>query len=570
MNAARFRQSVRSFSEGFGRVQAGEDRLLKSVKRFEGRLQELTSTESAAGVSPLHEVAKLADQLKSAVRDAVQRWTEGLVEAAPVKRLSERYQDRAILLVFGKVNSGKSTFVNLLVDELQDAGAGMRGFALQAGRVVAVAPRFAVGATETTARIQGVEVEDRLVFVDSPGLHSVTEENHQHTKLFTESADAVLWLSPSSSPGQVQELHDLKEEMERKKPLLPVITKSDIRVEDWCEATGGITAEIRNKARDVRKEQENDVLARTLQQWSTEVTRPEISPVISVSVLAYENSHRSDDARNEAGLGRLYECLVGLVDSANNYKVGKAEQVARNYIESQVFGAIVECVEPVLSDLTERSDRHISRLDSTKRKQFKDEVETDALSKLRRIVDRHRDSKDTKSIANELSAAITAKLAETFHRELTSYEEEVAGAMVPLLALSSDEFDDFEDITMEFERKKGAAVRSVFASLGGTGGAVLGNLLLPGAGRILGSVGGELLGDEFGKLFEHTEVIIENVAVSDEPLVMSAHHLMRRRIATYVDTYIDAAIKAIRSTATFAGAVKSEIERFKKEVEELT
>ena len=32
----------------------------------------------------------------------------------------------------------------------------------------------------------------------------------------------------------------------------------------------------------------------------------------------------------------------------------------------------------------------------------------------------------------------------------------------------------------------------------------------------------------------------------------------------------DAVIKAIGSTATFAGAVKSEIERFKKEVGELT
>ena len=110
--------------------------------------------------------------------------------------------------------------------------------------------------------------------------------------------------------------------------------------------------------------------------------------------------------------------------------------------------------------------------------------------------------------------------------------------MLPLLALSSDEFGDFEDINTEFERKKGAAVRSVFASLGGAGGAVLGSLLLPGVGTILGSIVGGLVVHGIGKLFEDTEVVIENIAVSDGPLVASVHRLMSRRIATYVDTYV--------------------------------
>ena len=573
MNAAIFRQSVRRFSENFGRVQAGENRLLDAVKGFERRLQDLTNTEWTAGVSQQHDVATLADNLKDAVRDAIQGWTIGLSKRAPVRRLAKKYEDRVILLVFGKVNSGKSTFVNFLVDELGDSGAVIAGFELKAGKQVVVVPRFAVGATETTARIQGVEVDDGLVFLNSPGLHSVTEENHEHTKLFTDSADAVLWLSPSSSPGQVQELHDLKEEMEREKPLLPVITKSDIRIEDWCEATGSITAEIRNKERDVRKEQEEDVLARTRQLGLT----AEIMPVISLSILAYEKSCRSDDAHNEAGLGWLYECLVGIVYSANKYKVGKAEQIARNYIKTDVIGTISQRVAPALNDLIDRSDRCIDELDSTKRQQLKDEVEADALSKLRRVVDRYKDSKNKSRIANELSAAITAKLAGTLHRELTCYVEEVAGAMLPVLALSPDELDNFEDITMDFERKKGAAARILSSSIGASGGVRLGGLLgslLPGVGTIIGGVVGGIVGgiagEMAGKLFEDTEIVTENVAVSDERFVMSAHRLMRRRIATYVDTFIDAAIATFRSTTKFTVAIKSEIEQFKKEVEEFT
>lgn len=262
MNAARFRESITAFDRGFGRVRADEDRLLGVVTQFERRLEALMSRESAAGVAQRHEAAKLTDELKSAMKNAIRRWTGDLAAAAPVRGLSEKYEDRAILLVFGKVNSGKSTFVNFLVDELQRAGASARGFALEAGKEIDASPQFAVGATETTARIQGVEVDNRLVLLDSPGLHSVTEENHDCTKLFTDSADAVLWLTSSRSPGQVHELQDLAEELSRKKPLLPVITASDQRVEvDWCEATASVIAEFRNKAAEVRKEQEDDVLS---------------------------------------------------------------------------------------------------------------------------------------------------------------------------------------------------------------------------------------------------------------------------------------------------------------------
>ena len=466
MNATRFRQSVRSFGTDFGRVRAGEDRLLETVKGFEQGLQELTSSKSAAGVSPGHETGKLTDQLKSAIKDAIRQWTEQLAKAAPVRGLSEKYEDRAILLVFGKVNSGKSTFVNFLVEELERAGAGVRGFALEAGKEIDVSPRFAVGATETTARIQGVEVDDRLVFLDSPGLHSVTEENHDRTKLFTDSADAVLWLSPSSSPGQVQELRDLTEELTRKKPLLPVITKSDVRVEDWCETTGCITAEVRNKGSDVRKEQQDDVLSRTRQLGLT----VEIRPVISISVLAYEKGGRSDDARSEAGLGMLYECLVELVDQANRYKIGKAEQVARNYIDEHVVRAIEQRVKPRVNDLVALADRCILELDGAKRQQVKDDVETDALSKIRRIVDRHKDSRNKKAIADELHAAVAEKLAEAFDRELRQYVDEVAGVVVALRALSPEDLPDFEDVTIDFERNKGAMARSFSGSLGGAGG----------------------------------------------------------------------------------------------------
>ena len=565
------------FGERFGRISAGEDRLLGAVKELESRLHELTAAKPAPDMSAHHDVAKLAHQLKSTVRDAIRQWTRRFAEAAPVRQLSEKYEDRAILLVFGKVNSGKSTFVNLLVNELQRTEAKIRGFAIDGGNEIAVDPVFAVGATETTARIQGVEVDDSLVLLDSPGLHSVTGENHDLTKLFTDGADAVLWLSSSNSPGQVHELRDLKEELDRRKPLLPVITKSDWRDEDWCETNQQMVAEIRNKPHDVRTEQEDDVVSRTRQEISRtreSGSKVEVRPPISISVLAYEAACRSDDARNEAGLGRLYECLVELVEDASRYKVGKAEQLARNYIDNEVMGRITQNVEPGLNDLIARSERCIRELDGATRQQIKDDVDIAASSKLRRIVDRHKDTRDKKAIAHELGGAVRENLTEALRRELTRYVDQVAGALVPVLALSPEEMEDFGDITMDFERKRGAAARSVAASVGGAGaaygGAALGTVIFPGVGTLIGGIVGGIVGSlggsGIGSLFEDTEVVSEKIGVSSERLEESAERVTKCAIEKQVDAAIDAVIEAIRTNTAFAETIRAEIGRFKIKV----
>ena len=104
----------------------------------------------------------------------------------------------------------------------------MKRFYLEDGAITPFEGSFEEGITETTARIQGVKLGSRLVLVDSPGLHSVTGKNGELTRRFTDSADAVLWLTPSTSPGQVQELDDLRIELQNQNPAAgadPAVTK---------------------------------------------------------------------------------------------------------------------------------------------------------------------------------------------------------------------------------------------------------------------------------------------------------------------------------------------------------
>lgn len=300
----------------------------------------------------------------------------------------------------------------------------------------------------------------------------------------------------------------------------------------------------------------------------------EIRPVISISVLAYEKDGRSDDSRNKAGLDRLYDCLVDLVDQANRYKIGKAEQVARNYIDEHVIREIDQRVKPTVCDVVTRSDRRIAELDGAKRQLITNDVKVDARSQIRRIVDRHRDSRNKKEIARELTAAVTGNLAAALGRELTQYADEVAGALVPVLELSPEDLADFEDVTIEFEHTTGAVPRSLSSALGGAGaaagGAALGTMVFPGIGTVIGgvvgSIVGGLAGDGIGSLFEKTEVASEHVGVSADRLLTGAQHVLDREIADSVDTAVDAVIATIRASKTFAAEVDCEIDRFKKEV----
>ena len=342
-----------------------------------------------------------------------------------------------------------------------------------------------------------------------------------------------------------------------------MITKSDDPDEDWCEATERITREWRNKTAENRKEQEGDVLSRTRQLG----LKGEIRPVISISVLVYKKSGRSDDAREETGLCRLYDCLVDLVDHANQYKTGKAEQVARNYIDEHVIRAIDQCVKPAVSNLVTGSDRWIQDLDGAKRQQIKDDVQSDALSQIRRIADRHRATQDKKAIADELVAAVNARLAEALRRELSEYVGDLSRSVAPLLKLSAADLSDFEDITIDFERKKGAAARSLSTSVGGAAGAALGTLIpIPVVGNVIGGIIGSIAGDLFGRLFASSESVSEVVGVTTESLMTSAQGVMDQKIADHVDTVLDAAIETIRATKMFAEDVNSEVDDFNKEV----
>ncbi|MEJ5128452.1 dynamin family protein [Comamonas sp. MYb21] len=339
---------------------------LQQLQAWQTQLQQGLGSALAPtpGLQPSHPLAQQAQALQQQCQDLQARWAQQWSALQPARSLAQDFEQRVILLVFGKFNAGKSSLCNFLAERFAAQGQPLRFFHLADGAVVESDEPLREGATETTARLQGLCLGTGLVLLDTPGLHSVTPENAALTQRFTESADGLLWLSSSTSPGQVQELDELARELRRNKPLLPVITRSDLIEED--EVDGEIQKCLRNKTPGNRALQEADVQARAqgkLRQLGIDVSvlkRP-----VSISVHA-ARSQPGPDALANAGLLRLYTAIAEVLAPAQVYKQRKPAEVLLHHLEENLQGAIDAELRPQLQRLQQVLAQEQERLQHSK------------------------------------------------------------------------------------------------------------------------------------------------------------------------------------------------------------
>ncbi len=329
-----------------GNVQTG----LQSLNHWLSSLLHTLHTQRLsipAGMCKTHSLAPLIDDIEAALKNCRHIWAQQWQDQAAVRGLADSFEPRVILLVFGKFNAGKSAFCNLLAERFSQHGEPVRFFHLEGGQIVTTDHALQEGATETTACLQGVYLGSRLALMDTPGLHSVTLENAELTRRFIDSADGVLWLTSSTSPGQVQELQELARELHRHKPLLPVITRSDVIEED--EVNGQIVKLLCNKNPANRSSQEEDVHARALEKLrDMGVDEGLLCSPVSISAYMARQQGQTPTALEAAGYARLYESLLRIVQPVVAYKQRKSVEMLLHHLEENVWGSLSGQVLPRL------------------------------------------------------------------------------------------------------------------------------------------------------------------------------------------------------------------------------
>ena len=561
-----FITALETFDADFRAVSGKEEALKHKKDALQETLRKALSVKFSK-INQDNKLYQLSEQLKKSVLLSIDEWDQKLEAASPMKALSEQYQDRVIFLVFGKVNAGKSSFCNFLTSQFD--ASQIKRFRFENGQVQYFDEVFAEGVVETTVTIQGVELGNNLVLLDSPGLHSVNDENGDLTRRFTDSADAVLWLTPSSSPGQVQELNDLKLELEKKKPLQPIITRSDIMDEEYDEDNDDIIQTLKNKSQNVRQDQEEDVIKRVC---GLDLSVP-VKPAVSISVFAYKTYCDSDSAFAEAGLDRLFGCLESIINEAKAYKVKKAEQQIINFLDADVLGSLNQHVKPQVNALIKDSQEVINDLRQRKTA-LSLEIANEVVVNIPDIVERHAKSRNKEAMSQEINQLLEHTINDSLQKVLSEYVSQMQAVSC---ALSSDSFGEFEDITVDIEQVKGGVAKSVSSSVGVAGGAAtgayVGSLIFPGVGTVIGGALGGLLGGTAasyaGEYFVETETVKETVGVSSERVINKTVSRINEVLPTLVEKVFEDVIASIQPTQRFAERIALEIELFETQVMEL-
>ncbi|EIG23771.1 dynamin family protein [Haemophilus paraphrohaemolyticus] len=560
-----FFDELNLFANTMDKNHQKEGELKQKVEYIKNLLSNSSHFDNKA-LTNEHQLTALIAELTNSLKVKFTEWDKKIVAASPMQNLSKTFEDKIIFLVFGKVNAGKSSFSNQVVDLYRSLfpNDDIRRFALKDNKIVTIEGDFVEGFTETTAQIQGVELGKYFVLLDSPGLHSTEEKNGNLTKQFVDSADAVLWLTPSSSPGQVQELDELKYELEKGKPLLPIITRSDETEEDWDEVAQDIIAVVKDKTPDNRKLQEEDVYGRLEQKQKSEGAIKETRKPISISVYTFK-SHQD---LNKAGLARLFNEMAKLVTKATGYKGRKADKQIKNFINENVLSFLHGEIKTQISSISTQTANVLSKLEKD-RKRITDLVESNAHKHTYEIVNKHRKSRNKNAIVQDINSLISQALGQEIAKCLDGFVSSLSQFSVQL---DSSNIKDFEDRKISYQQERGAGKKSLAQAggvAGGAAGAALGTAILPGVGTAIGGLAGGLigglLGGAAGSAMLDIETVTEVVGVDTEQMEKSLKAQISSSIKQTVDRQLDHIIAQIRPLQETCNGLESEVNKLIKE-----
>ncbi|WP_321871790.1 dynamin family protein [Paraburkholderia tropica] len=389
-------------------------------------------------------LARVAHVIDAALHDHAHACGQASASLEAAQSFADRFDAKVMLLVFGKFNAGKSAFCNFIAARFMAHEKTARYFHVEAGRIVETSNVLEEGATETTARLQGVCLGDQLVLIDTPGLHSVVPENAALTQCFIESADGVIWLTSSTSPGQVQELDDLSRELHRNKPLLPVVTRSDEYEED--EIDGELVRQLCNKSDARRELQEADVRTRAKRKLGEiSVNTSSLMQPVSVSVHMAGAQGFTEQALNEAGFERLYAALGEIAEPALAYKQRKGAEMVLHHLEENVLDALYACVSPLIEQLRESAQQVVEQIE-VRRAQLTGAVGKRIYAMLPDVLETHAAARDADGVVRTIASQIDDAFSDCVREYFSDYEDPGEHAL-GVFAFNSDAA--FEDIVVE-------------------------------------------------------------------------------------------------------------------------
>lgn len=293
------------------------------------------------------EVAEKNPELKemfsgflNGIKESVENWNHRFQDKAKQEAFEEKFRDKFIVFIYGKVKAGKSTLGNFIVNNrLPNQDVEFCVYDSNSKEQRQNITEFATNITECTSEIQLFTLGG-LVWVDTPGLGSITKENGVLAKRYIELADFVLYPTNSASAMQNNEIAEISQLLLERKPVHILITRSDAMELD--EEDGKIVRKLMNKTEKTRKEQAEDALERLKEHLSLEQQKLIPSEILSISVEAAKQGLEKNDLElfRDSNLPKFYEQFNMIL-----------REKAQNLENQSPFDSLIGLINSILGDI---------------------------------------------------------------------------------------------------------------------------------------------------------------------------------------------------------------------------
>lgn len=346
------KEKLSNASKSINEKDENIDKYIKDIDLFVSKQKNIKSD---------NKLSNEANNNISKVLENISVWKEEISKLKKNKKFINNYEKEVIVLVFGKVNSGKSSLGNFIKGDfikkhldtnyskfgeipvtIEDKGYLKTSNKLE--ELANEANQFGENSTEATSTIQSFRIGG-LAWIDTPGIGSITKENEALAKEYVNDADLVIYLTSSDSPGTSQDFNELISLENRDKPILLVISKSDkkgyLKDENGkLVIQNGKTVKVPVAKTIENKMQQEEYLREMIVENNLDKIL-KYSDIISTStqVAKYSIENERYDMFESSNLGLLYKKLGEILSEKSvELKVSNPKSRINTLIDEIIFG----------------------------------------------------------------------------------------------------------------------------------------------------------------------------------------------------------------------------------------
>ena len=507
-------QFTSSLKEAQALEQTFDASRAKLVQAISGHLQN--AKNSLPDTNPLQGPLS---QFVATMTQTSSEWDTKVAGRQKGVKFRQGFEDSLLVFVSGKVKSGKSSLGNYIAwghtDPTDDIkrqtppehhptykSHDRKNVEGGDGQNEAVNKReFRVGATEATSSIQSFSLPG-LTWVDSPGLHSMKEENGNLAREYLDHADLILYTMKSDAPGRASDLAEIRELIYKDKRTLLLLTGSDdIEGEDVNDSGDLIQCVVMKDAE--RRAKQQDYVRGELK----ELPGSDKLEVISIS-SRYAQEHAHDPvAFLDSGIGSFCATLQEICQS-------EGVKIKQRVPMKNLHHFLAECendlvpyqklmtdFRPVLRKLDENLKNQISKHSREGQNDLKRFINTFFVSLESNRGDADHITRELKNfnsklgekfqaIANERLQIIADDLTKEFQSSVKNTYQHSLLSQIPDFKIDTIT-EKVEAGTRSGTKKRNAGIGSLIGAgigflVGGPAGAAVGSMVGGGLGGITG------------------------------------------------------------------------------------